>query len=90
MQIKLDSIRHAAIRGNEVIDLRQKEFQVLAYFLTKPGQICTKQELFVAIWRRVDGSFSNVVDVCICSLRDRIGEQHILTARGKGYVFLHL
>lgn len=71
------------------LKLTLKEFRLLEYFMRHPNQICSRQNIVDNIWDFNFDSLSNVVDVYINRLRDKIqtpqGTTMIETARGIGY-----
>jgi DNA-binding response OmpR family regulator len=90
-EIKLNPALHQAWRNDEQLDLTLKEFSLLEYFLRHPNEVINREDLLTHLWDFNYESFSNVVDVHIKNLRqklDRDGEQSILeTVRGIGYRF---
>lgn len=75
--------------GRKPLKLTLKEFRLLEYFMRHPNQICSRQNIVDNIWDFNFDSLSNVVDVYINRLRDKIKTPHgtamIETARGIGY-----
>jgi DNA-binding response OmpR family regulator len=54
-------------------------------FLESPGQVLTREQLLNKVWGYdFDGS-SNVVDVYVRYLRNKLGAERIVTVRGAGY-----
>ena len=87
--LTLDLVRHEARRGNRVIELTAKEFALLEYLMRHPGHVLTRTQIIDAVWRYDMDALSNVVDIYIHYLRDKIDEgmSHplIKTVRGVGY-----
>src|SRR5487761_1980491 len=87
--LSLDLTRHEATRGERVIELTAKEFALLEYLMRHPGQALTRTQILDHVWRYDADAISNVVDIYIHYLRDKIdrGFQHplIKTIRGVGY-----
>ena len=75
--------------AGKTLKLTLKEFRLLEYFMRHPNQICSRQNIVDNIWDFNFDSLSNVVDVYINRLRDKIqtpqGTTMIETARGIGY-----
>jgi two-component system, OmpR family, response regulator len=87
--LRLDPAGRRVWRGDDEIDLPPKEFALLEAFMRHPGVALTRFRLLEHAW---DGEYenrSNVVDVGVKSLRDRIdrpfGADSIETVRGVGY-----
>jgi DNA-binding response OmpR family regulator len=87
--LTLDLVRHEAYRAGQVIELTAKEFALLEYLMRHPGQVLTRTQIIDAVWRYDLEALSNVVDIYIHYLRDKIdqGFSHplIKTIRGVGY-----
>lgn len=71
--------------GDRTVDLSAREFALAEMFLHHPGQILSRQQLLSHIWGYDFDGTSNVVDVYVRQLRQKIGADHIVTARGAGY-----
>jgi len=88
--LKLDSSSHKAIRGERVIDLTKKEYDLLDLFLRHPRQVMPREVIFDRVWDYDFGGESNVLDVYIRYLRQKLEDQGesrlIYTVRGVGYV----
>ncbi len=87
--LTLDLVRHEASRAGRVIELTAKEFALLEYLMRHPGQVLSRTQIINAVWRYDLEALSNVVDIYIHYLRDKIdqGFPHplIKTVRGVGY-----
>jgi len=87
--LTLDLVRHEARRGGRVIELTAKEFALLEYLMRHPARVLTRTQIVDAVWRYDLEALSNVVDIYIHYLRDKIdhGFAHplIKTVRGVGY-----
>jgi len=85
----MDLARHEVTRGGKPIELTAREFALLEYFLRHPGQALTRTQILAAVWRYDTEVVSNVVDIYVHYLRDKIdqGQQKKLlhTIRGVGY-----
>jgi two-component system response regulator MprA len=73
-----------------MVDLTAQEFNLLVYFLRHPRQVLTREQLLDAVWSLGAGATSNVVDVYLGYLRQKLeanAEPRLLhTVRGVGYV----
>lgn len=87
--LTLDLVRHEARRAGRVIDLTAKEFALLEYLMRHTGQALTRTQIVDAVWRYDLEALSNVVDIYIHYLRDKIDQDFsyplIKTVRGVGY-----
>jgi two-component system, OmpR family, response regulator len=87
--LRLDPAAHRVWRGDRELDLSAKEFALLEVFMRRPGVALTRTTLLDAAWDFAFESRSNVVDVYIRYLRQKIdqpfGTSSIETVRGVGY-----
>jgi DNA-binding response OmpR family regulator len=87
--LTLDLVRHEARREGRVIDLTAKEFALLEYLMRHPGQALTRSQITDHVWRYDLEALSNVVDIYIHYLRDKVDRDFsvplIRTVRGIGY-----
>lgn len=88
--LQLDMTTRLASRGGRTISLTAKEYDLLELFLRHPRQVLTRDVIFDRVWGYDFGGESNVLDVYIRYLRQKIeekGEVRLLhTVRGVGYV----
>jgi two-component system response regulator MprA len=86
----LDISTRQASRKGRVISLTAKEYELLELFLRHPRQVLTREMIFDRVWGYDFGGESNVLDVYIRYLRQKLeesGEIRLLhTVRGVGYV----
>jgi DNA-binding winged helix-turn-helix (wHTH) protein len=87
--LSLDAATRAVSRGSTQIALSTKEFQLLEVFMRRPGQVLSRYDLLEGAWDMAYENRSNVVDVYVRYLREKIdrpfGTQTIETVRGTGY-----
>jgi len=85
----LDLQRHEARRDGRTIELTAKEFQLLEYLMRNAGYVMTRTQILDQVWGYNLDSFSNVVDIYVHYLRNKIdrdfSEPLIRTVRGVGY-----
>jgi DNA-binding response OmpR family regulator len=85
----LDLVRHEVRRDGVPIDLTAREFALLEYFLRHQGQALTRTQILAAVWRYDTEVVSNVVDIYVHYLRDKIDrpfkKKLLQTIRGVGY-----
>jgi two-component system response regulator MprA len=88
--LELDTSTRLAHRSGRTISLTAKEYDLLELFLRHPRQVLTRDVIFDRVWGYDFGGESNVLDVYIRYLRQKIeekGETRLLhTVRGVGYV----
>ncbi|WP_438489944.1 response regulator transcription factor [Streptomyces sp. S186] len=87
--LRLDPATRQIWRGETEITLTGKEYALLEALLRRPGTVLTREMLLEHCWDFATSPYSNVVDVHIRSLRDKIdrpfGAAGIETVRGAGY-----
>ena len=87
--LRLDPAAHRAWRGDCELDLSAKEFALLEVFMRRAGVALTRTQLLDGAWDLAFESRSNVVDVYVRYLRQKIdrpfGTDSIETVRGVGY-----
>ncbi len=90
MDLKLDSSTRKAVRGEREISLTAKEYDLLELFMRHPRQVMTREVIFDRVWDYDFGGESNVLDVYIRYLRQKLEAEEeprlIYTVRGVGYV----
>jgi two-component system OmpR family response regulator len=76
-------------RGDTEISLSAKEFTLLEVFMRRPGEVLSRYQLLEHAWDYAYENRSNVVDVYVRYLREKIdrpfGANSIETVRGAGY-----
>ena len=88
--LKLNLTDRSAERGGEPIELQPREFALLEYLMRNPDRVVTKTAILEHVYDYSFDPQTNVVDVLVCRLRNRIDKQFeqklIQTVRGVGYV----
>lgn len=88
--LTLDLLRHEVSRDGTRIELQPREFALLACLLRHAGKIVSKTMILEQIWDFRFDPQTNVVDVLVCRLRNKIDRDFpvklIHTLRGIGYV----
>ena len=89
-ELILDLNTRRAVRGEQIIELTMKEFELLKYLMSNPQQVMTREEIIENVWGYDYRGESNVIEVYIRYLRLKIESQNnkrlIQTVRGIGYV----
>lgn len=87
--LRLDPSTHQVWRGEAEIALSTKEFALLETFMQRPGRVLSRFDLLEHAWDLSYENRSNVIDVYVRYLRDKIdrpfGMVSIETVRGAGY-----
>lgn len=84
----IDTARRQVLRQGATIALTMREYQLLEYLARHAGQVVTRTSLWEHVWDSPEVPDSNVVDVYIRYLRNKLGRHPdlIRTVRGGGYV----
>ena len=87
--LRLDPAAHKAWRGDHELVLSAKEFALLELFMRQPGVTLSRTQLLDGAWDMAFESRSNVIDVYVRYLREKIdrpfGRRALETVRGIGY-----
>src|SRR5204862_5286402 len=70
--LALDPARREVRRGDSEVDLSAKEFALLEALMRRPGEVLSRLDLIERAWDHAYESRSNVVDVYIRRLRDKV------------------
>jgi two-component system OmpR family response regulator len=84
-EIVLDPATRQVWRADEELSLTAREFALLETLMRRAGEVLSRFELLEHVW---DGSYenrSNVIEVYVGYLRDKLGRDRIETVRGAGY-----
>jgi two-component system, OmpR family, response regulator len=86
-KLTLDLARREARLGEVVAELSDREFRVLHHLVRHPGEVVSRERLLSEVWGYSFDPRSNVVDVCVRRLRQKLGgsEAPIETVRHGGY-----
>jgi len=88
--LRLNLSDRQAERAGALIDLQPREFALLEYMMRNAGRVITKTAILEHVYDYSFDPQTNVVDVLVCRLRNRIDKQFdqklIHTVRGVGYV----
>ena len=90
LDLALDLKTRKVTRAGKPVVLSAKEFAVLEYLLRHPNEVVTRTQLAEHVWDENFDSFSNVIDVTVYHLREKVDRSFqpalIHTVRGVGYV----
>ena len=89
----LDPDGFAARKNGVLVELTQKEFDLLSFLMAAPDKVFTREELLDKVWNYDYYGDMRTVDVTVRRLREKIEDDpgkpaHILTKRGAGYYFV--
>lgn len=88
--LSLDLLSRETVRNGKKIDLQPREFMLLEYLLRNAGKVISKTMILEHVWDYSFDPQTNVVDVLVCRLRNKIDKdmatKMIHTVRGVGYV----
>jgi two-component system OmpR family response regulator len=83
--LRLDPAARVVWQADRELSLTPREFAILEQFMRRPGEVLSRFELLEHVW---DGSYenrSNVIEVYVGYLRDKLDRDAIETVRGVGY-----
>lgn len=84
----LDEDLQCVVRTDGIrTELTGTEFRLLRYFMLNPGKLLSKTRLIEHVYDQDFDLDSNVIEVYIRRLREKLGKETIETRRGQGYVF---
>ena len=87
--LRLDPAEHRVRWHDRLVELSPREFALLDYFMRRPGDVLSRSDILDHVWDYAYDGTSNVVDVYVRYLRNRLAEVDaddlIETVRGVGY-----
>lgn len=86
-----DKENRLVYKDDNLLTLRSKEYELLTMFMTTPGKVFTKQEIYENLWQEYYFEDDNTIMVHISNLREKIesnpkSPSKIITIRGLGYM----
>jgi DNA-binding response OmpR family regulator len=89
-ELSMDLLSRKVTRAGQALDLRPREFALLEYLMRNPGRVLSKTMILSHVWGYNFDPNTNVVDVLVSRLRDKIDRPFtaklLQTVRGVGYV----
>jgi DNA-binding response OmpR family regulator len=88
----VDVLARRATRAGRPLELKRREFDLLAYFLGHAGEVLTRDRLLRHVWGYEDAGDTRTIDVHVRWLRSKIerdptAPERLQSVRGVGYVF---
>ena len=84
---ELDPRSRRVFLGAQEVELKNKEYELLLFFMRNPGQVFDRETLYERVWGLEALGDNATVAVHINRLREKLGEGYIQTVRGAGYRF---
>jgi len=88
--LTLDTITRTASRAGRKIEFTTREYRLLEFLMRSAGRVCSRMMVLEKVWDYHFDPGSNLVDVYIGKLREKVDEGHdvklVHTVRGEGYV----
>jgi two-component system response regulator RegX3 len=88
--LRIDFVRRTVTRRNQEVELSRKEFDLLALFATRLGQVVTREVCLDTLWWGLELSDTRTLDTHVKRLRQKIEDdpanpRHLITIRGVGF-----
>jgi two-component system alkaline phosphatase synthesis response regulator PhoP len=87
-KITIDTTNFLIHKGDEVITLPRKEFYLLNLLYSHPGKLFSREDIYREVWGEDVVVGDRTIDVHIRKLRQKLGDEHIVTVKGIGYKFV--
>ncbi|MBI3134107.1 MAG: response regulator transcription factor [Bacteroidetes bacterium] len=85
--IEIDKEKYLVIKDGKPFALPRKEFELLALLMSKPEKVFLRDVIMSSVWGDEVIVGDRTIDVHIRKLREKLGDQHIITVKGVGYKF---
>ena len=88
--VEIDPSSRSVLVNGEMVNFTAKEYDLLEYMVVNAGRVISRDEILEKVWGGQHETDSNVIEVFVCHLRNKIGDesnQVIRTIRGVGYFF---
>ena len=92
MDLEIDLNKYQVRKGDEVVELTLREFELLKFLAQNEGKVFSREELLSSVWGYEYFGDIRTVDVTVRRLREKIEDKdkdyrYIVTVRGVGYYF---
>lgn len=88
--VEIDPASRRVTSDGHPVELTAKEYELLEFLVTNAGRVISRDEIIEAVWGGQHGADSNVIEVFVHHIRNKIGDRDnkiIQTVRGVGYFF---
>jgi DNA-binding response OmpR family regulator len=88
--VEIDPASRSVLVSGDPVNFTAKEYDLLEYMVTNAGRVISRDEILEKVWGGQHETDSNVIEVFVCHLRNKIGDENnqtIRTIRGVGYFF---
>jgi len=88
--IEIDPSSRTVTVDGKIVKFTAKEYDLLEFFVTNAGRVISRDEILQRVWGGQHSTDTNVIELFVCHLRNKIGDidnQTIRTIRGVGYFF---
>lgn len=88
--IEIDPASRSVTVNAHPVEFTAKEYDLLEFFVANAGRVVSRDEILERVWNGQHSTDSNVIEVFVCHLRNKIGDKsnnRIRTIRGVGYFF---
>ncbi|MES9536618.1 MULTISPECIES: response regulator transcription factor [unclassified Actinomadura] len=87
--LRMNAAAREAVLDGRMLELSPKEFDLLYYLASRPGQVVSKRELLTQVWQVPMGGANKTIDVHVAWLRRKLGEtasapRYLRSVRGSG------
>lgn len=87
-ELVIDSDGYQVRKGDDVLTLPRKEFELLFLLASSPGKVFKRNEIMNKVWGDLVFIGERTIDVHIRKLRKKIGKKYFKTVKGVGYKFI--
>lgn len=84
-EVKIDTANRTVTRGGQPVSLTAREYAVLEFLALHRGRLVTRTTLYEHLYDESGDTLSNLMDVLIYNLRNKLGRDLVTTRRGQGY-----
>ncbi|WP_395062221.1 response regulator transcription factor [Paraburkholderia silvatlantica] len=90
--LTLDTQTRVVLRGEQIVDLKPREYSLLEYLMRHAGEVVTRAMLLESVWNYHYSTQTNVIDMHISNLRRKLSfngrlSAMVVTVRNAGYIF---
>lgn len=85
--LQIDREKYIVVKNGETLNLPRKEFELLALLASKPDHVFERETILNTVWGTDIIVGDRTIDVHIRKLREKIGNDYIVTIKGIGYKF---